>query len=149
MGSFRSAAARATDIDTLTPEDRPEKVDPADWLQPGEWVRYVTKLGHHAAVRLADEGTIPVLDRRGKKVTDVKIRAGTLSQIKLEEGIVDWSLSDEDGKAVRWDKALAGTLIEGLPNAVRQALSNKIGSAAPDTDDDGEPDETGQKQGNA
>lgn len=139
MGSFRSAAARATDVQTLTAADRPEGVAEGDWLAEGEWIKYLTKLPHRAAVRLADEGTVPEFDRRGKKVTSVRIRAGTLQQIKLEEGIVDWSLTDETGSNVRWDRAQAALLLEGLPQAVRQRLGAVIGSDSPTDSEDADP----------
>lgn len=154
MGSFRSASARTADIVTLTAADRPASLAPDTdvprWLTGDEWVKYLTRLPHAAAKRLADEGTTTVLDSRKKRVKDVVIRAGTMAQIKLEEGIVDWYVLDENDKPVAWDKDRAGALIEGLPSAVRQHLMDRIGAGPAGADDeaDEEDDGTGEKSGN-
>jgi len=157
--AFRSAQARASDTGTLDPEslarllsDNPkaakgyqELMEPGtevlDLLGEGEFIRYYTRLPHRAARRLADEGTDPKLDKRGRRVVEVKVRSGTLQQIKLEEGVIDWYLRDELGNAVRWERAKATELTDGLHPAIRSILSDLIGSEGQALDSETEDEE--------
>lgn len=125
MGSFRTPAARSADTALLTSSDTPA-------LAEGEWVRYWTRLPHRAAVRLADEGVTPVMDRGGRRIVDVKVRAGTLDQVKLEEGIVAWNLLDEAGNpAPAWDVSQASGLLEGISQELKAVLREVIGNGEP------------------
>lgn len=140
MGSFRTAAARAADTALLTSAE-------TDALGEGEWVRYWTRLPHRAAVRLADEGVTPIMDRGGRRVLDVRVKAGTLDQIKLEEGIVAWQLVDEAGNpAPAWEAGRATELLSGISNELKAALREVIGSGEPAALDD-VIDEEGRTEG--
>lgn len=136
--AFRSPSARAEDVDVLTSAD-------CDDLDADESITYFKRLPHRAAVRLADEGTMPTLDASGRKVARIDIRAGTLQQIKLEEGIVTWTLRDEAGRPVRWERAKAAELVDGLSDKVRAALLDRIGEdkSVPDLDDEVTDPDTG------
>ena len=139
MGSFRSPASRTEDQGVLAESDRPEDIAPEHWLQEGETITYWIKLPYRAAVRLANEGMRPVLD--GQRVTDLRVQLGSLQTIKLEEGIVGWTLRDERNRVVPWDRKRAPELLEGIPNAVRERLTAVIEpNATGDTDPESEVD---------
>lgn len=140
MGSFRSARSRASDTDTLTPDNCPA-------LSAGESVTYLTTLPHRVAVRIADEAAMPVIDGKGR-VTGLKLRSGTVSVIKLEEGIVGWTMFDEDGAEVRWDRTKAIELVAGLDEDVRVALLAVIDGGRPPELDATDP-VTEEPEGNA
>lgn len=144
MGSFRTIKARNADIAEINHENRPKL------LAEGEWVKYRTVLPHSVAVRIADEAAMPVMERvKGKEmITGVKLRSGTVGQIKLETGIVSWNLLDEDGNpAPGWDAQKADQLIAGLSDELRAELSTLIDSRRPPELDDKDAD-TGETEGN-
>lgn len=135
MGSFRTRDDRASDQAVLTAADRPEHLPALDakgranWLAEGETITYWTRLPHGAARRIATAATHALVDSKGRVsgTYDVGAAAGA----KLAEGIVDWTLSDGDGRPVAWDRRQATTLLDGVPTPVLGALSGRIGSDEP------------------
>lgn len=121
MGSFRSAATRrAQDQDVFT-----------DGLAEGESITYWKRLPHSAAERIANEATEVALDRKGRPL-GARVLAGRAARIRLEEGIVDWVIFDENGDKVEWDRKRAADLIDGLPPKVINALAERIGGDEPE-----------------
>lgn len=142
MPAFRSPKARAQDVDVLTHEQCSE-------LAENESIKYRTVMPHRVAVRIADEAAMPMLGgRRGQQVVGIKLRSGTVGQIKLEEGIVDWTLFDEDGNAVAWEYEKRASLVEGLSPRVRSALLARIDNASPAELDQVADEDSGETVGN-
>ena len=148
MGSFRSLAARrAADVQTITDADRPEGVEPADWLGSGESVTFWATLPHGTVARMASAGTTAVFDTRGRS-KGVTYDPGPAIRVRFAEGIIAWQLFDQDGGEVAWDPSRAADLVDGLPDAVHTYLLRAIGGGAPEPaleapDPDAEPDAEG------
>lgn len=120
MPAFRSVAARrAEDQKLLTHLDTPALAD-------GEWVRYWTRLPHGA------EGRV---DSAGTRFTSAGTFFDPVARVRvlLIEGIVDWAIRDENGRAVPWDRAKADELIDGMDEALLALLAAKINSERPPT----------------
>ena len=155
-GSFRSAQAQAaTGQATLTYESRPEGVGDADWLAPGEWIRYWSEMPYGYTSRIAEVATIAKYDtsqvddsspmnreqrraqRRGgrgggetmKVTAEFKPARATLATFAL--GIVDWSLRDESDQPVPFvpfDLESPGwqARVEALQSALPSAVTDAL-----------------------
>lgn len=154
-GSFRSAAAQAaTGQATLTYESRPAGVADADWLAPGEWIRYWSEMPYGYTSRIAEVATIAKIDteqadesnpmnreqrraarRRGQQAQPMKVVAefkptrATLATFAL--GIVDWLLRDENDipvPFVPFDLEDPGWLarVESLQSALPSAVTDAL-----------------------
>lgn len=130
MGSFRTAARRTADQATLTAADRPEDVLEPDWLGQGESITYWMRLPHGAAARIASAATLAKVDQRGR-IADATYDPGRASIAKLTEGIVGWSIRDENDQLVPWDPTRGAELLDGLPEPVVTVLGSVIGRGEP------------------
>ena len=120
MGSFRSLNTRQQgDTAQLT-----------EGLGDTEWIRYWKRLPHSAAQAIANVAAKPDIDRHGR-VLGVEFNAGKAAAKRLELGIVDWHILDENGNDVPWIPAQAEALLDGLDPAVVDALSKVIGQGDP------------------
>ena len=138
MGSYRSAESRAGDVAVLTAADRPAGVDAVDehgrptWLAEGESITYWVRLPYGAARRIAAAAAQTIVGPDGGLIGTYDV--GTASLAKFIEGVVDWTMSDEDGAPVAWDPWHAAALLDGLPGEVVRELAERIGhDAAPET----------------
>lgn len=147
MGSYRSAAAQATAGQAvLSHEDRPAGVAEADWLAPGEWIRYWAVMPHGKAADIAEAATVAVLDTsraerrsRGTMGVRAEYKAGRAAIATFVAGLVDWSLQDETGTTVPFPLIsfddpnwfIKGkTVMSALPGAVVDRLQQVIDSGA-------------------
>jgi len=135
MGSYRSAADRASDQAVLTAADRPpglpalDSKGRANWLSEGETITYWTRLPHGAARRIASASTHASVDAMGRVSGTYDVGSATLT--KYAEGIVAWTLTDGAGLPVLWDPRQAAALLDGVPDFVLGALGSRIGSGEP------------------
>ena len=77
------------------------------------------------------------------------MKSGTVSQIKLEEGILDFRLKDETGKTVKFDPFDRTGMVEGIEEGVRQELLGRIGEGEMTPLSTVTDEETGETEGNA
>lgn len=144
MGSFKSAGARAADQATLTVDDRPEKVDPSDWLQPGETITYWTRLPHGFAADIADAATTAVVQNRSARRGGANVQAayhpGKAALATFILGIVSFALRDENDQPVAIELPTVGTpgwearakaFMSGLPGPLANDLQLRIGADSP------------------
>ena len=116
-GTFRSEAVRRRDdIGIFT-----------DGLQDGEQIIYWKRLPHSSVTRMTSEATHLKMDKRGR-IEDFQFDVGRSARIRVIEGIVDWTLFDEDGKPVIWDRKVADVLLDGLRPELLNELSKLIGA---------------------
>lgn len=156
MGSYKSPAARAAEGQaTLRPEDRPEQVDPAEWLGPGEWIAYWTQMPYGTAADIAEVATLAVMDtsapRNRQERRDARrngggggvraeYRAGRAAVATFVCGLVNWNLYDETGSVVPFVPAnlddpawfeRGKALMSALPGPVVDRLQQLIDSGSP------------------
>lgn len=135
MGSFRSLADRRTkDTDVLTNET-------CSALEPGESIRYWTRLPHGARAKVDQAGSVIVIGTAGEEFRYDPVARGRTT---LREGIIEMTLLDEEGRSIHWDYARADELLDGMPPAALAMLGTLIDSERPPrlsdkVDDDGEP----------
>ena len=135
MGSYRSAADRASDQAVLTAADRPpglpalDSKGRANWLSEGETITYWTRLPHGAVRRIASASTHASVDDLGH--TSGTYDVGTATLAKYAEGIVAWTLTDGAGLPVLWDPRQAAALLDGVPDFVLGALGSCLGNGEP------------------
>jgi hypothetical protein len=118
-GSFRSESTRRReDVAVFT-----------EGLAENEEIIYWKRLPYSSAMRMSSESTKVDFDKRGR-VQDFKFDVGRSARIRVIEGIVDWTMFDENGVAVPWDRSKADDLLDGLKPDVLNALSALIGADA-------------------
>lgn len=151
MGSFRSPEARASDIAVLhstKTEPRPQGPDVAlsDLLEAGESITYRTRLPYSVGVAMVSKATRIKLDKRGR-ATEGAYDVGVAAHIKVTEGIVAWTMLDENGGlAPAWERERASELLDALRPALVNHLGRLIDAGSPPTLDT-PVDEQGQPSG--
>lgn len=161
--SYQTVAARRTD-DTALLDD---KTCPA--LEPGEWIRYWTRLPHGARARV-DEAAREITYDPDKGTSSYAYRPVAKGRQTLIEGIVEMHLFDEKKRVVAWSEDRASELLDGIPPGALVMLGVLIGSKEPPSlsvyltnagepaetdadgnpvDADGQPDADAETAGNA
>lgn len=117
MGSFRSESTRRReDVAVFT-----------EGLADGEEIIYWKRLPHSAVTRMSSESTKLDIDRRGR-IKDFSFDVGRSARIRVIEGIVDWTILDENGVKVPWDRMRADELLDGLKPEILNELTKLIGA---------------------
>jgi hypothetical protein len=129
-GTFRSAEVRRRDDIGIFTEG----------LAEGEQIIFWKRLPHSAVTRMTSEATSVKMDRRGR-VEDFKFDVGRSARIRVIEGIVDWTLFDENGKPVIWDRQNADALLDGLRPELLNELSKLVGADDENLSDAADPAE--------
>lgn len=137
MGSFRTLSDRqARDVKTLRQADRPldtPELDPAgnaNWLGEGESVTFWTVLPHLQMTSIISAGTSAQFDRHGR-AHKITYDPGSAIRARMVEGIVDWTVFDENAAPVPWEHDRGLVLVDGLPRGVFMYLQKWIGNGAP------------------